>query len=160
MNSKAKRIVLACAVCVLIVLLAHTSNRAAGFLPATFKQQSTFSVMQATNPSEPEPLTLTDDQGQYPLGLHLEILEDPSGEITIEQVSSPEFDSQFIPSPVEVPNYGYTDSAYWVRINLDNETSQTNEWLLEVGFANTQYVDLYTPLPDGEWFYRKTKRSR
>ena len=115
--------------------------------------------MQATNPSEPEPLTLTDDQGQYPLGLHLEILEDPSGELTIEQVTSPELDSQFIPSPVEVPNYDYTDSAYWVRINLDNETSQANEWLLEVGFANTHYVDLYTPLPDGEGYIVKQSGS-
>jgi len=152
MNSKAKLIVLACAVCVLIVLSAHASNRAAGFSPTAFRQQSIFSAAEATNPSEPEALTLTDEQEQYPLGLHLEILEDPSGELTIEQVSSPEFDSQFIPSPVEVPNYGYTDSVYWVRINLDNETSQTHEWLLKVGFANTQYVDLYSPMLEGEGF--------
>ena len=100
----------------------------------------------------PQPLVLTVEQDQYPLGLHLEILEDPSGELTIEDVTSPEFDTQFVPSQAEVPNYGFTDSAYWVRLRLDNETRQINEWLLELGFANMHYVDLYAPLPDGEGF--------
>jgi hypothetical protein len=102
-------------------------------------------VAQTGSPPAAEPVILTDAQGEYPLGLHLEILEDPGGQLTIEQVSSPEFDSRFVPSQVEVPNYGFTDSAYWVRFDVQNETSLTNHWLLEQGFANTQYVDLYTP---------------
>ena len=40
----------------------------------------------------------------------------------------------------EVPNYGFTDSAYWVRLRVDNETRRVEEWLLEVGYANMQYV--------------------
>jgi hypothetical protein len=51
-----------------------------------------------------------------------------------------------------VPNYGFTDSAYRVRLRLDNETRKVDEWLLELGFANMQYVDLYTPLPEGGGF--------
>jgi signal transduction histidine kinase/PAS domain-containing protein len=109
-------------------------------------------LAQSNNPPAQEPLILTDEQGEYPLGLYLEILEDPGGKLTIEDVSSPSFDSQFTPSRVEVPIYGYTDSVYWVRMNLDNQTRQTDEWLLEVDFSNTQYVDLFTPLPDGEGF--------
>ncbi len=109
-------------------------------------------LAQSAEPPAAEPVVLTDEQGEYPLGLHLEILEDPTGELTIEQVSSPEFDSQFVPSQDEVPNYGFTDSAYWVRLTSENETRLTDQWLLEQGFANTHYVDLYTPLPDGEGF--------
>ena len=109
-------------------------------------------LAQTSTPSASGPLILTDEQGEYPLGLHLEILEDPGGELTIEEVSSLEFDSRFIPSLVKVPNYGFTDSAYWVRFRLDNETRHTEQWLLDVGFANMQYVDLFTPLPDGEEF--------
>jgi PAS domain S-box-containing protein len=82
----------------------------------------------------------------------LEILEDPSGELTIDQVASPEFDARFSPSQEEVPNYGFTDSVYWVRLSLKNETRLTDEWLLEQGFANTHYVYLYTPLPEGDEF--------
>jgi signal transduction histidine kinase len=104
---------------------------------------------QGNEPPPPAPVVLTDEQGEYPLGLHLEILEDPSGELTIDQVASPEFDAQFTPSKVEVPNYGFTNSAYWVRLDVQNETTFTDHWLLEQGFANLHFVDLYTPLPEG-----------
>ncbi len=116
-------------------------------------------LAQNDEPSTPERVILSDEQGEYPLGLHLEILEDPSGELTIAEVSSPEFDSLFVPSQAKVPNYGFTNSAYWVRVQLDNETLQIDEWLLELGFANMHYVDLYTPLPDGDGFSVKQTGS-
>jgi PAS domain S-box-containing protein len=109
-------------------------------------------LAQGSNPPSQNPLILTDEQGEYPLGLYLEILEDPSGELTIEDISSPAFDSQFSPSQSAVPNFGYTDSVYWVRFRLDNQTQQTNDWLLEQGFVIMHFVDLYTPLPDGNGF--------
>ncbi len=111
---------------------------------------------QTSDPPVQNPLTLTDEQGFYPLGLYLEILEDPSGELTIENVSSPEFDPQFDLSQVAVPNYGFTDSVYWVRFHLVNETRKTDEWLLEQGFANIHFVDMYTPLPDGGYEVKQT----
>jgi PAS domain S-box-containing protein len=106
-------------------------------------------LAQTSAPPTPEPLILTDQRGRYSLGLYLGILEDPGGELTIEDVTSPKFDSQFIPNQVAVPNYGFTDSVYWVRFRLDNETVHTEHWLLEQGFANMHYVDLYSPAPDG-----------
>ena len=109
-------------------------------------------LAQGDDPARPAPLVLTDEQGEYPLGRNLAILEDPSGKLTIEDVTSPKFDSQFVPSQVEVPNYGFTNSAYWVRLRLRNESSLSDQWLLELGFANIDFVDLYTPLPDGEGF--------
>ncbi len=109
-------------------------------------------LAQTSDPPPPEPLVLTDEQGAYPLGLHLEILENPGGVLTIEDISSSEYDTHFAPSQVKVPNYGFTNSVYWVRFRLDNTTLQTDDWLLEQGFANTHYVDLYSPLPDGGGF--------
>jgi signal transduction histidine kinase len=110
---------------------------------------------QSIDISTPEPVVLTDGQGEYPLGLHLEILEDPGGELTIQQVSSPAYDSQFIPSQSRVPNYGYTSSVYWVRFHLKNTTSHLSRWLLVDGFANSQYVDLYLPNPVGTGWVAK-----
>ena len=101
---------------------------------------------------DPAPLVLSDGREYYPLGHYLEILEDPTGELTIDDVTSPEFDAQFIPSLVEVPVYGYTDSAIWVRLPLRNESSLSDHWLLELAFASMNFVDLYTPLPDGGGF--------
>jgi signal transduction histidine kinase/PAS domain-containing protein len=91
-------------------------------------------------------VVLTDEQGEYPLGLHLEILEDPDGQLTIEQVASPEYNERFVPNHEKTPNLGYTDSAYWVRFRARNETAETYDWRLELGFANMQHAALYTPL--------------
>ncbi|OGO61646.1 MAG: hypothetical protein A2029_05900 [Chloroflexi bacterium RBG_19FT_COMBO_47_9] len=135
-----------------LTLSVYTTSRAAGLSLDAPKKIDIPGRMQAREMNSAEQLILTDEQEEYPLGLHLEILEDSGGGLTISDVSSPKFEAQFTPSEIEVPNYGYTDSAYWVRIHLDNETLYTNEWLLEVGFANTQYVDLYAPLPDNTGF--------
>jgi len=116
---------------------------------------SSAALAQSADPGSAPPLILTDEQEEYALGPYLEILEDPGGELTIEQVSSPAFDSRFTPSQVSVPNFGFTDSTFWVRIHLDNETQQADEWLLKVGFVNMHYVDLYSPAPDGEGFVVK-----
>lgn len=107
---------------------------------------------QAGDTPGAELVILTDDQQEYPLGLHLEILEDPAGELTIQDVSSPELESQFTPSRSPAPSYGFTDSAYWVRFRLDNQSRQSEQWMLELAFANMQFVDLYIPMPDGEGF--------
>ena len=112
-------------------------------------------LAQSSNPVAPEPLVLTDQQGKYLLGMYMQVLVDPSGELTIDKVSSPEFDSRFIPSQTQSPNYGYTTSTYWVRFNLRNESQRNESWLLEVNFANMEYVDLYLPLPGGNGFITK-----
>lgn len=98
------------------------------------------------------PLVLVDGQGKYPLGLHYEILEDAGGKLTIDDMTSGAFEAKFTPSQAQNPVYGFTDSTYWVRLQLDNETSQTTDWVMTVNFANMHYVDLYTPLPDGNGF--------
>ena len=100
----------------------------------------------------PETIILNDDQDKYPLGLQLEILEDPGGDLTIEDITSPEYESQFIPSQEEVPNTGITESAIWVRFNVQNDSLTNNNWLLEVAFPNIHFVDLYTPLVEGEGY--------
>lgn len=97
-------------------------------------------------------IVLTDIQGRYPLGLRLGLLDDPTGKLTIDKVTSPANSRLFTPSTKSTPVYGYTDSAIWVRFTLDNQSRQTTEYLLEMSFPNTQYIDLYSPLPAGEGF--------
>ena len=109
-------------------------------------------LAQSDDPSESDPFVLTDEQDRFLLGRHLEILEDPGGELTIDDVTSPEFETRFVPSQVDVPIFGFTESAYWVRLPLRNESRLTDRWLLELGFANMQYVDLYTPRSGGNGF--------
>ncbi len=99
-------------------------------------------------------LVLTDAQSEYPLGLYLEILEDPTGQLTIEDIVSPEYADRFKPSQKKVPNLGFTDSAYWVRFHVRNESRDITQWQLEIGASDMIYIDFYHPLPDGQGFDR------
>jgi len=88
---------------------------------------------------------LDNEQGVYPLGLHLEILEDVSGKLSFEQVSSPQYSSQFVTSEVNVPNFGFTKSNYWVKVSFQSNSEEKHRWLLELSEPKVDIVDVYLP---------------
>ena len=91
-------------------------------------------------------LALTTDQGQYPLSTHLEILEDQTKNLTIDQVSSPPYSTQFVPNTAEDLNLGISDSAYWVRFRVKDSATEDIQWLLEISNASINFVDAYTAI--------------
>jgi PAS domain S-box-containing protein len=97
-------------------------------------------------------LLLNQDQEKYSLGTYLEILRDSSGELTIQDVNSTAYQSQFVPSQVEIPNFGYQDAPYWVRFRVQNQTESSRYWVLVLGFRNMHYMDLYVPEPDSDTY--------
>lgn len=98
------------------------------------------------------PLILTERQGEYKVGKYLTYLEDPSGNLTIEDVTSPKYAPQFRQRNEEVPNFGFTNSAYWMRFEVRNQARPTTLWLLELAFGNFHQLDLYFPSPDQHGF--------
>jgi len=97
-------------------------------------------------------LVINEDEDKYSLGTYLEILKDTSGELTIEDVTNEAFQDQFIPSQVDVPNFGYQSVPYWVRFRVYNQAQSTGEWVLVLGFRNMHYMDLYVPDPASETY--------
>lgn len=97
-------------------------------------------------------IMLTDAQDQYPLGQMLEYLEDPSGTLTIDDITSPETAAQFVPSRTSVPNLGFTTFTCWVRIRFRNQASRTTEWRLMLEFGNMQHIEYYGPRADRDGF--------
>jgi hypothetical protein len=75
-------------------------------------------LAQGGDGDNPPPLILSDDQTMVRLGRYMQILEDPTGELTIQDVSSSEYSNKYIASKVEAPNFGYSSSTYWVRFQL------------------------------------------
>ncbi len=63
-------------------------------------------MAQTSDPPGSEPLILTGELGEYPLGLHLENHEDPNGKLTMDEVIPPDFEPQFAPSQPEESNIG------------------------------------------------------
>ena len=58
------------------------------------------------------PVLLNNNTVEYNINLNLDILEDESHQLTIEDVTSPEYANQFISNNQEVPNLGYSESNF------------------------------------------------
>jgi len=101
------------------------------------------------------PVILTDGRVEYPLGLHLAYLEDPSGALTIADVASPEYGRQFKPSFMETPNFGYTKSIYWLRFQLVNQARPATQWRLKMSYTYASDIRLYLPIADEGSFEEK-----
>ncbi|MBF0239715.1 MAG: response regulator [SAR324 cluster bacterium] len=68
----------------------------------------------------------------------------------IEDVVSLEVNSQFKDSAENTPSKGYTNSVYWLRFSLQNDSRET-EWMLELEYAGMDYVTLFSPTSAGTY---------
>lgn len=92
-----------------------------------------------------KPVILRSDRAEYPIGLNLDILEDKTRKLTINDITSPEVSSQFIPNHNETPNLGYMMSNLWVRFSVKNEADAQKKWLLILSDARMTDIQLYLP---------------
>jgi signal transduction histidine kinase/DNA-binding response OmpR family regulator len=84
------------------------------------------------------PLILEKEKEFYPLGLYLDILEDKKGLLTIEDVNKAKWALKFKRNTVPIPNFGYSSSAFWLRLNIKNNLKKKRQWLLSI---NVFYQD-------------------
>ncbi len=80
----------------------------------------------------------------------VEILENPSGKLGIDQIASPEAENKFQTKHGNRMSLGFNRSALWVRIPL-GEAPSTGTCVLEVAAPWMEQVDLYLPKPGGGW---------
>lgn len=82
-------------------------------------------------------------QGEYDAQAVLGILEDREKELSIEDMSYPEVDSRFV--PFKDSNYAgkITDSAYWTKLVVENETDKLQELFLDISKPHLNKVTLY-----------------
>ncbi|MDP2187884.1 MAG: 7TM diverse intracellular signaling domain-containing protein [Sphingobacteriaceae bacterium] len=95
-----------------------------------------------TSPVKGQTIVLEEGQKPFVIGMQLEFLEDPSGDLDLAQVIAK--GDAFQKSTVEVPNFQYTKSAYWVRFQLYNNTS-SEDLALEVSNTQLDRIDFYVP---------------
>jgi class 3 adenylate cyclase len=124
-------------------------------------------------------LDLASATARTDLSAHLEFLEDPGGQLTIADVSSPTYAHSmpaqgqktadllkklraegkrgFVDNNLRRPNFGFSNSAYWVRLRLKNADSTQSVrsivWLIEVGYPSLDYIHLF--VPDQKGGYQK-----
>jgi len=101
-------------------------------------------------------LQLTEKTTRNSLGAYLDTLEDKSGKLRIEDVSSKTFAPRFVPNENESPNFGNTESAIWVRFRIVSRLSTDRPMLLELSNALMNKVDLFIPDGNGSFSVKKT----
>ncbi|MGY4689992.1 7TM diverse intracellular signaling domain-containing protein [Salibacterium sp. K-3] len=85
---------------------------------------------------------LEEETNQYDIARDMEVLEDESGDWIIEDVTEPPVSEAFIENNSAIPNYGYTDSHYWIRYAVHN-TSENPDWVLEIAYPPLDSIALY-----------------
>ena len=68
-----------------------------------------------------EPVPLPGPLDGVPIGSYADALEDPDGSLQFADVAGPAHAGRFERIGRETPNFGYTYSAFWLRISLPRE---------------------------------------
>lgn len=102
---------------------------------------------QVVSANEVVDISATDER--VVLGTMAEFFEDTKNSLSIEQVR--ESSNGFIWQPIstETPNFGYTDSAYWLHIKLTNSSMQHVDHVVEIAYPVIDYIDFYQ-VKDGQ----------
>jgi diguanylate cyclase (GGDEF)-like protein len=80
------------------------------------------------------------------LANEVSVLEDAGGKLSLAEVQARR--AEFRPTrirPDEAINFGYSPSAWWLRIELEAEPAARRDWLLEVAFPTLDSVDYFGP---------------
>ena len=95
----------------------------------------------------PQPFLLNPERDMVELGQQVDYLADPSGRLTIAEVSGPTWGEHFRPLPggSNSINFGYSPHVYWLRFTLANAAPTTAEWWLEIGYFSLEHITLYPP---------------
>lgn len=89
-------------------------------------------------------INLSNTSEKISLNPFMQILEDTSATLTISDVISDYNKDRFKFSKQEVPNFGFTKSAYWVRFKVkSNDFNNRFPYVLEIIYPNIHYVDLF-----------------
>jgi two-component system, sensor histidine kinase LadS len=89
---------------------------------------------------------ITETSKQISVNPYLELLEDTESQLSISQVSSPEFDSRFMSPAKGVESLGYRSGTVWLRFKVRaNSALIEPKWILLVNHPNIDSVILYRP---------------
>ena len=85
------------------------------------------------------------DKDNILIGKSVQIFEDKSGILSINDILGPDFDALFIDSQRYINNFGYTDSNIWIRLNISKSKNLTTRtpWVILNKYANIHFADLY-----------------
>ena len=88
---------------------------------------------------------LTPESRQESLSESLQFLEDPTGRLTLSEVQRLGASFRAWTGRGSELNFGFTTSAYWIRIPVKRLELAPADWLLELHNAKIHQLDFYPP---------------
>ena len=97
-------------------------------------------------------IEIYDKDSQLTLGKQLSYFEDPSLEYVLTDVLAEEKRGQghWQKANTIFPNYGFTESAFWVKLPFINHSAQ-QQWLLQISYPLMDEIELYVPDDKGQY---------
>jgi diguanylate cyclase (GGDEF)-like protein len=105
-----------------------------------------------------EPAPLPGADGRVALGAHVELLEDPGGQLRLDDLRMPQHAVRFVSAASDPLNFGYTHSAWWLRFSLPGGAPAGEELLLEIAFPSIDRIEFHLPEPRPDAAPRYWKR--
>ena len=89
--------------------------------------------------------------GMLSLAPHVAIIEDPERALRFEDVRSPALADRYVRYPAaESFNFGITESAYWVRLSLENKSEHPAQAMVEIAYSRLGRLDWHEVKVDGD----------
>jgi signal transduction histidine kinase len=110
----------------------------------------TLSLLLDSAASGAMPLRLDESLEALSIGGSVQVLEDPERRLALTDILRPEHQAGFSPNHQAIPNYGFTPSAYWFKLDVMNTTDATAEWYLEVEDTMLNHVGFHVVRSNGE----------
>jgi two-component system, sensor histidine kinase LadS len=95
-----------------------------------------------------EPLWLSPEAASQPLEQHLSWYRDPAGQLQLDDILKLDRQGAFIASG-GYPSFGYTRDTIWLRFQVHQEGEARRPWLLEIGPAFIDEIELFQVQPGG-----------
>ncbi len=97
-------------------------------------------------PDGPPPLRLSGATRAASLSGHFGLLVDHDRALSFEDVRRADAEGRFVPRP-DFRGVGQTRNIHWYRFDLLRDTGAAADWIMELGEAYIDHLDLYVPVP-------------
>lgn len=110
----------------------------------------TVTARAATREADAGALRWDNSASSLVLAPQLELLEDPTSKLTLLDVQTGGYRQQFA-RPTGSPNFGFTTSAWWVRLRVHNDTDSDQPLTLRQDYPLIDYLDFWQQTTSGQW---------
>ena len=104
------------------------------------------SAIASTAAARPPTAPIPDSRGSILLGPYFEIFLDRDAKLGFDEILGAEFK----PSAQDLPGFGFTSAALWLRFRLPSEFPADQEALLEIRYPVLDRIEFYAPRAGAE----------